>query len=61
MTVNECLTSNGLRRTKNNISVLQYLWDHPRCVFRNAINDLGLRDSSFYDVIRRFNDKGIRY
>ena len=61
MRVEDLLHEKGLRCTKNNVGVLNYLWSNPKCRFRDAINELELRDSSFYDVIRRFNNVGIRY
>ena len=55
------LTEKGLRRTKNNILVLQHFWLNPDHSYTEAKKFLKLTDSSFYDVIRRFRLNKVRH
>lgn len=57
----KCLTEKGLRRTKNNILVLEHFWLNPDHGLSEANKVLKLTDSSFYDVIRRFRLSNVRY
>ena len=61
MTTEEYLQSKGLRRTKNNIKVLNYFKENPFVSLAHAQKSLKLQYSSFYDVIRRFNENKIEY